>query len=199
MNDWSRQQITDSLGETIRDFDQAVDSLKDLPVSEACPLVGELETRLAAAEYVVEVHRLENVTVPGQPGGLTWKIWLLNRGEVLADTALAHVSLAECRSVLAVPTPVPTANGHGHAARYAAPALSHGHADATSYRNPHSDGYRYANGNAHANAATYSDANGDSNSAPHTNSAPEGYCHADTATYCDTDAKPNPNTSNRTG
>ena len=114
---WSRQQANDALKETTRDFNQVVDSLKDLPPSEACPLVGELETRLAVAEYVVEVHRLENENVPGQPAGNPWKVWLLNRGEVLADTALAHVSLAECRGVLATPTPMPmptaTAMPHG--------------------------------------------------------------------------------------
>ena len=109
MRDWSPEEVNAALAETIRDFDRAVESLEDLPLREACPLVYELETRLAVAEDIVEFHRLEDVIVAGEHGGHTWKIWLKNRREVLADTVLAHVPLAECRSVLATPTAPTTA------------------------------------------------------------------------------------------
>ena len=108
MRDWSQQEVNAALAEIIRDFDQAVESLEDLPLREACPLVDDLETRLAAAEDIVKIHRLEDERVAGEHGGHTWRIWLLNRGEVLADTVRAHVPLAECRSVLSTPTPTTT-------------------------------------------------------------------------------------------
>ena len=117
MRDWSPQEVNAALAEIIRDFDQAVESLGDLPLREACPLVGELETRLAAAGDIVAFHRLEDAVVAGEHGGHTWRIWLLNRGEVLAATARAHVPLAECRSVLATPTPPATATGAPPAAQ----------------------------------------------------------------------------------
>ena len=113
MRDWSQQEVNAALAEIIRDFDQAVESLEDRPLREACPLVDDLETRLAAAEDIVKIHRLEDERVAGEHGGHTWRIWLLNRGEVLADTVRAHVPLAECRSVLATPTP--TGNRHRRA------------------------------------------------------------------------------------
>ena len=108
MQDWSQQEVNAALAEIIRDFDRAVESLNDLPLSEACPLIDDLETRLAAAEDIVKIHRLEDERVAGEHGGHTWRIWLLNRGEVLADTVRAHVPLAECRSVLATSPPTTT-------------------------------------------------------------------------------------------
>lgn len=107
MRDWSAREVNTALAEIIRDFDRAVESLEGIPLREGCPLVDDLETRLAAAGDIARVHRLEDVIVAGQHGGHTWKIWLLNRREVLAATVTAHVPLAECRSVLAVPTPMP--------------------------------------------------------------------------------------------
>ena len=108
MRDWSQQEVNAAVAEIIRDFDQAVESLDDLPLREACPLADDLEIRLEAAEDIVRVHRLEDVVVAGEHGGHMWRIWLLNRGEVLADTVRAHVPLAECQSVLATPTPTTT-------------------------------------------------------------------------------------------
>ena len=77
---------------------------------------AELETRIAAAEDIVAFHRLEDAVVAGEYGGHTWRIWLLNRREVLAATVTAHVPLAECRSVLATPTPQATASAASPAA-----------------------------------------------------------------------------------
>ena len=98
---WRSQEVDAALEESIHDFDLAVDRLDDLPLSEACPLADELQTRLTAARYVVQVHRREDALVPGQHAGLTWKIWLLNKGEVLAETIASHVPAAACRSLLA--------------------------------------------------------------------------------------------------
>ena len=93
---WSRADVNTALQESTNDFAQAVDSLKNLPLSEACSRVEELEMRLAVADYLVDVHQMENAPVPGQHGGTTWKIWLLNRREVMVAAVQAHVPLAEC-------------------------------------------------------------------------------------------------------
>lgn len=111
MRDWNPRQVNTALAEIIRDFDRAVESLEDLPLREACPLVDGLELRLGAAADIVAFHRLEDVVVAGEHGGHTWEIWLLNRREVLIATIAAHVPLAECRSVLATSTPAATATG----------------------------------------------------------------------------------------
>ena len=97
---WSSQDVDAALEESIRDFDLALDRLEELPLSEACPLADELEMRLTVASDVVEVHRREDALVPGQHAGLTWKIWLRNKMEVLAETVTSHVPPAECRSLL---------------------------------------------------------------------------------------------------
>ena len=101
MKGWSSQEVDAALEESVRDFDLTLDSLEDLPLSEACPLADELGMRLTVASDVVEVHRREDALVPGQHAGLTWKIWLRNKGEVLAETVASHVPPAECRSLLA--------------------------------------------------------------------------------------------------
>ncbi len=109
MRDWSPKEVNAALAQIIRDFDEAVESLEGLPLREACPLVDDLETRLTAAEDIVAFHRLQDVIVAGEHGGHTWRIWLLNRREVLVATVAAYVPLAECRSLLVTPTPPATA------------------------------------------------------------------------------------------
>ena len=106
--DWSRAEVNTALQESARDFILLVDSLKDLPRTEACSLVDELEMRLAIADYLVETHHLENATVPDQHAGLTWGILLRNRREALAETVTTYVSLEECRRLLATANPTPT-------------------------------------------------------------------------------------------
>ena len=98
---WSSQEVDAALEELVRDFDLALESLKELLLGEACPLADELEMRLTEASDVVEVHRREDALVPGQHAGLTWKIWLRNKREVLAETVASHVPPAECRILLA--------------------------------------------------------------------------------------------------
>ncbi len=106
---WSEQQVDVALAESLHVFDEGLDELEHLPTIDACAFVAAFEVRLEIAEYLVEAHRLRNGNVPGQQSGITWTIWLRLQRELLAEAVKAHAPVAECRSLLATPTPIATA------------------------------------------------------------------------------------------
>ena len=64
--------------------------------------------QLEIATYLVDVHRLQLESVPGDRSAISWRIWLWVQDDLLGEAILAHAPVAECRSLLATPTPAPT-------------------------------------------------------------------------------------------
>ena len=106
---WTEQQVEVALGESLHVFDEGLADLEGLPTIDACAFVVAFEARLEIAEYLVDAHRLRDGHVQGQPPGITWAIWLRFQRELLAEAVRAHAPVAECRSLLATPTPIATA------------------------------------------------------------------------------------------
>ena len=85
-----------------------LNDLEGLPLSVACPRVAAFEAQLEIAEYLVDVHRLQRESVPGERAAITWTLWLRVQRELLGQAISSHAPVAECRSLLATPTPAPT-------------------------------------------------------------------------------------------
>lgn len=108
MSGWSRPEVNAALQESLRAFEEGLDGLEHLPKIDACALVAEFEVHLEMARHLVDAHRLENENVPGQHAGISWIVWLRFQRELLVEAVRAHAPVAECRRLLATPTP--TAN-----------------------------------------------------------------------------------------
>ena len=105
---WSRQEVDVALAESNVVFDAGLDELEGMPLSEACRRSAEFEMHLEIAEHLVSEHRLEREAVPGQgAAALSWTIWLRHQRGLFAQAVQDHAPVAECRSILAPPTPVP--------------------------------------------------------------------------------------------
>ena len=98
-----------ALQESLAVFDAGLDDLGALALAEACRRVATFEVRLEIAQHLVDAHRLEHEAVPGQHAGINWVIWLRFQRELLVEAVRAHAPVAECRSLLATPTPTATA------------------------------------------------------------------------------------------
>ena len=105
---WSRQQVDDALAESIAAFDAGLDGLDRMSLNQACMYAAAFEIRLGIAEFLVDQHRLERETVPGQGAAISWMIWLRHQRGLFAEAVREHAPVAECRSILAPPTPTPT-------------------------------------------------------------------------------------------
>ena len=106
---WSERQVDAALGDSLRVFEEGLDELEGPLKGDACAFVAAFEVRLEIAEYLVDAHRLRDGNVPGQHSGITWTIWLRLQRELLAEAVRTHAPVAECRSLLAAPTPIATA------------------------------------------------------------------------------------------
>ena len=105
---WSSQQVDAALNQSNIVFEEGLNDLEGLPLSVACPRVAAFEMQLDIAEYLVDVHRLQRESVPGQRAAITWRLWLRVQRELLGQAVSSHAPVAECRSLLATPTPPPT-------------------------------------------------------------------------------------------
>ena len=105
---WSSQQVDAALNQSNLVFREGLDGLEGLPLSVACPRVAAFEVQLEIAEYLVDVHRLQRESVPGERAAITWTLWLRVQRELLGQAISSHAPVAECRSLLATPTPAPT-------------------------------------------------------------------------------------------
>ena len=105
---WSRQQVDAALAESLAVFDAGLHDLEDMPLPEACRRAAEFERHLEIAEHLVSEHRLERETVPDQISALSWTIWLRHQRGLFAEAVRNHAPIAECRSILAPPTPTAT-------------------------------------------------------------------------------------------
>ena len=91
-------------------FDNGLDDLGSLSAVDACRRVAVFETRLETAEFLVGAHRLEREAVPGQgAAALSWTIWLRHQRGLFVEAVQNHAPVAQCRSLLAPPTPTPAA------------------------------------------------------------------------------------------
>ena len=106
--DWNSQQVDAALNQSNLVFREGLNELEGLPLSEACPRVAAFEAQLEIAEYLVDVHRLQRESVPGERAAITWTLWLRVQRELLGQAISSHAPVAECRSLLATPTPAPT-------------------------------------------------------------------------------------------
>ena len=106
--DWSSQQVDAALNQSNLVFREGLNDLEGLPLSVACPRVAAFEAQLEIAEYLVDVHRLQRESVPGERAAITWTLWLRVQRELLGQAISSHAPVAECRSLLATPTPAPT-------------------------------------------------------------------------------------------
>ena len=100
--------MDDALAESIAAFDAGLDGLDRMSLSQACMYAAAFEIRLGIAEFLVDQHRLERETVPGQAAAISWTIWLRHQRGLFAEAVREHAPVAECRSILAPPTPTPT-------------------------------------------------------------------------------------------
>ena len=105
---WNSQQVDAALNQSNLVFREGLDDLEGLPLSVACPRVAAFEAQLKIAEYLVDVHRLQRESVPGERAAITWTLWLRVQRELLGQAISSHAPVAECRSLLATPTPAPT-------------------------------------------------------------------------------------------
>lgn len=106
---WSRQQVDAALAESFAVFDTGLDDLDSLQPVDACRRVAVFEVHLETAEFLVDAHRLEREPVPGQgAAALSWMIWLRHQRGLFTEAVRNHAPVAECRSLLAPPTPTPT-------------------------------------------------------------------------------------------
>ena len=105
---WSSQQVDAALAQSNLVLKEGLDDLEGLPLSVACPRVAAFEVQLEVAEYLVDVHRLQRESVPGQRAAITWRLWLRVQRELLGQAVSSHAPVAECRSLLATPTPTPS-------------------------------------------------------------------------------------------
>ena len=103
--EWNRPQVDAALQESLAVFDIGLDELGALPLAEACRRAGTFQVRLEIARHLVDAHRLEHETVPGQHTGISWGVWLRFQRELLVEAVRAHAPVAKCRSLLATPTP----------------------------------------------------------------------------------------------
>ena len=102
---WGRPQVDAALRESLRAFEVGLDGLEGLPKGDACVQVAAFEVHLEVARHLVDTHRLGNENVPGWHAGISWVVWLRFQRELLAEAIRAHAPVAECRSLLATPTP----------------------------------------------------------------------------------------------
>ncbi len=105
---WSTQQINAALAKSNLVFEEGLNDLEGLPLSVACPRVAAFKMQLEIATYLVDVHRMQLESVPGDRSAISWRIWLWVQDDLLGEAILSHAPVAECRSLLATPTPVPT-------------------------------------------------------------------------------------------
>ena len=132
---WSSQQVDAALARSNLVLEEGLNDLEGLPLSVACPRVAAFEVQLEVAEYLVDVHRLQRESVPGQRAAITWRLWLRVQRELLGQAISSHAPVAECRSLLATPTPAPTPTPVTHAnavrlAERASPAMPTGNTNA---------------------------------------------------------------------
>ena len=105
---WSSQQVDAALAKSNLVFEEGLNDLEGLPLSVACPRVAAFKMQLEIATYLVDVHRLQLEFVPDPRSDIIWRIWLWVQDNLLGEAILSHAPVAECRSLLATPTPVPT-------------------------------------------------------------------------------------------
>ncbi len=106
---WSREQVDAALAESLAVFDSGLDDLGSLLPVDACRRVAVFEVHLETAEFLVDEHGLEREPVPGQgAAALSWMIWLRHQRGLFAEAVQNHAPVAECRRLLAPPTPMPT-------------------------------------------------------------------------------------------
>ena len=105
---WSSQQVDAALAKSNLVFEEGLNDLEGLPLSVACPRVAAFKMQLEIATYLVDVHRLQLESVPGDRSAISWRIWLWVQDDLLGEAILAHAPVAGCRSLLATPTPAPT-------------------------------------------------------------------------------------------
>jgi len=108
-NSWSREQVDAALTESLAVFDAGLDDLDSMQPVDACRRVTVFEVHLETAEYLVDAHRLDREPVPGQgAAALSWMIWLRHQRGLFTEAVRNHAPVAECRRLLAPPTPTPT-------------------------------------------------------------------------------------------
>ena len=105
---WSSQQVDAALAQSNLVSEEGLDDLAGLPLSVACPRVAAFKMQLEIATYLVDVHRLQLEFVPDPRSDIIWRIWLWVQDDLLGEAILSHAPVAECRSLLATPTPAPT-------------------------------------------------------------------------------------------
>ncbi len=106
----SRAEVDAILAESLAVFDTGLDDLGSLSAVDACRRVAVFETRLETAEFLVGAHGLEREPVPGQgAAALSWTIWLRHQRGLFVEAVQNHAPVAQCRSILAPPTPTPNA------------------------------------------------------------------------------------------
>ena len=105
---WSSQQVDATLAQSNIVFEEGLNDLEGLPLSVACPRVAAFKMQLEIATYLVDVHRMQLESVPDPRSAINWRIWLWVQDDLLGEAILSHAPVAECRSLLATPTPAPT-------------------------------------------------------------------------------------------